>query len=75
VGATPALTNVPFKADSGFLPVAAGAYFVTVTPTGTTTPAIGPVAVTLANQGIYTAVAVDHVGGGAQLGLITLDDF
>jgi hypothetical protein len=74
-GATPVLTNVPFKADSGFLPVTAGSWFVTVTPTGTTTAAIGPLAVTLANQGIYTAVAVDHVGGGAPLGLITLDDF
>jgi hypothetical protein len=74
-GATPVLTNVPFKAESGFLPVAAGSYFVTITPTGTTTPAIGPLAITLANQKIYTAVAVDHVGGGAPLGVITLDDF
>lgn len=74
-GASPALSNVPYKADSGFLPVTAGSYYVTVTPTGKTTPAIGPLAVTLANKGIYTAVAVDHVGGGAPLGLITLDDF
>ena len=73
-GATPVLTNVPFKADSGFLGVAAGTYYVTVTPTGTKTAAIGPLAVTLAVKGIYTAVAVDHVGGGAPLGLIALDD-
>ncbi len=72
--ATPVLTNVPFKADSGFLGVAAGTYYVTVTPTGTKTAAIGPLAVTLAVKGIYTAVAVDHVGGGAPLGLIALDD-
>jgi hypothetical protein len=74
-GAAPVLKNVPFKADSGFLPVAAGAYYVTITPTGKTTPAIGPLAVNLLDKGIYTAVAVDHVGGGAPLGVITLDDF
>lgn len=74
-GAMPVLADVPFKADSGFLPVAAGTYFLTITPTGTTTAAIGPLSVTLANSGIYTAVAVDHVGGGAPLGVITLDDF
>jgi hypothetical protein len=74
-GKTPVLSNVAFKTDSGFLPVAAGTYYVTVTPAGTSTPAIGPAAVTLAASGIYTAVAVDHVGGGAPLGLITLDDF
>jgi trimeric autotransporter adhesin len=72
--ASPVLTNVPFKADSGFLGVAAGSYYVTVTPTGTKTAAIGPLAVTLNAKGIYTAVAVDHVGGGAPLGLIALDD-
>lgn len=74
-GAMPALTNVAFKADTGFLAVAAGTYYVTVTPTGKTTAAIGPLAITLAANGIYTAAAVDHVGGGGPLGLITLDDF
>jgi hypothetical protein len=74
-GAAAVLKNVPFKADSGFLPVAAGAYYVTITPTGKTTAAIGPLAVTLLDKGIYTAVAVDHVGGGAPLGVILLDDF
>ena len=61
-------------ANVGVLGVAAGTYYVTVTPTGTKTAAIGPLAVTLAVKGIYTAVAVDHVGGGAPLGLIALDD-
>ena len=74
-GAVPVLTNVAFKADTGFLPVKAGTYYVTVTPAGTTTAAIGPLAIQLADQGIYTAVAVDHLGGGTPLGLITLDDF
>lgn len=73
--ATAALTNVPFKADSGYIQVPAGDYFVTVTPTGSKTAAIGPVAVTLNANNIYTAVARDGVGLTADLGLILLDDF
>ena len=73
--AAPILTSVPFKADTGFLSVAAGSYDVTVTPAGTKTAAIGPATITIANKGIYTAVARDHAGGGAPLGLILLDDF
>ena len=73
--ATAALSNVPFKADSGYIQVPAGDYFVTVTPTGSKTAAIGPVAVTLDVNNIYTAVARDGVGLTADLGLILLDDF
>jgi hypothetical protein len=73
--ATAALTNVPFKADSGYIQVPAGDYFVTVTPTGSKTAAIGPVAVTLDANNIYTAVARDGEGLTADLGLILLDDF
>lgn len=73
--ATPVAANVPFSADTGFLQVAPGSYELTVTPTGSTTPAIGPLAVTLDASGVYTAVARDAVGGGAPLDLILLDDF
>jgi hypothetical protein len=73
--ATPAYTNVAFKDDTGFVSYAAGTYDVTVTPTGSKTPAIGPASVTLKNTGIYTAVARDAAGGGVPLGLILLDDF
>jgi len=69
------LTNVPFKANTGFLSLAAGDYEVTVVPTGTKTPAIGPAAISVAGGGIYTAIARDAAGGGAPLGLILIDDF
>jgi hypothetical protein len=46
-----------------------------VTATGTKTAAIGPATITVTNNGVYTAVARDNVGGGMPLGLILLDDF
>lgn len=73
--ASPAFTNVPFKADTGYVSLAAGSYDVVVTPTGTRTPAIGPARITVSNGGVYTLAARDAVGGGAPLGVVLLDDF
>jgi hypothetical protein len=73
-GTTPVYADLPFQADTGFVSYVAGPYSLTVTSTGTQTPIIGPIAVTLANGGIYTAVADDAPGGGAPYGLIKLDD-
>jgi hypothetical protein len=72
--AAPAFTNVAFKANTGYVSLAAGSYDVVVTPTGTRTPAIGPARITVANGGVYTLAARDAVGGGAPLGVILLDD-
>jgi hypothetical protein len=71
----PTYQAVPFLTDTGFVSYAAGSYVLTITPTGSKTPAIGPTTVELANAGIYTAVARDAAGGGSPLGLILLDDF
>jgi hypothetical protein len=73
--ATPALSNVPFKARSGSLSVPPGNYYISVTLTGTKTVAIGPLEVSLDASGVYGVAAVDDVGGGAPFGVILLDDF
>jgi Domain of unknown function (DUF4397) len=73
--ATPAFTNVPFRAETGYVSLAGGSYDVTVTPTGTKTAAIGPATITVDDGGVYTAAARDAAGGGAPFGLILMDDF
>ena len=73
--ATPAFANVAFKAETGYVSLLPGNYVVTVTPVGTKTAAIGPVALTLAGNKIYTAVARDGANRSTPLGLILLDDF
>jgi Domain of unknown function (DUF4397) len=73
--ATPLLTNVPFKASTGFLQVKPGTYDVTVTPTGSKTVAIGPATITINGGGIYTAVARDPLPNSNALGVILMDDF
>lgn len=73
--ATPAFSNVPFKAETGYVSLNAGEYVVTVTPTGTKTAAIGPIALNLAANKIYTAIARDGEGLTADVGLILMDDF
>jgi Domain of unknown function (DUF4397) len=69
----PVLTNVPFRAVSGYLVVPAGTYQIRVTPTGTTTVAIDATVTFVAGQ-IRTVVATDAPAGGAPLGAIVLAD-
>lgn len=74
----PAFTAVPFQAETGYVALDGDGgvtYTVTVTATGTTTPAIGPVDITVENGSVYTAVARDPLPGSMDFGLILLDDF
>jgi hypothetical protein len=72
--AMPTYSGLPFTADTGFVSYSQGSYDLTVTGAGSKTPIMGPVAVALQNNGIYTAVGRDAPGGGAPFGLISLDD-
>ena len=69
---TPVLKAVPFKGDSGYLAVAAGDYFVTVTASGDKSPVIGPLPVTLSTSQVLTAAALSDSVGGVDPELLTM---
>ncbi len=71
---TPVLKAVPFKEDSGYLAVAAGDYFVTVTASGDKSPVIGPLPVTLSTSQVLTAAALSDSVGGVDPELLILED-
>lgn len=75
-GATPVLTNVPFRAASGYLAVPAGTYRVRVTLAGTQTVAIdtGADGIPVQAGRVYTAIARDAQGGGAPFTVELLTD-
>ena len=73
--AEPTLAAVPFKANTGYLNLPAGDYDVTVVPTGTKDIAIGPVTISVADGGVYTAIARDPLPGEMEFGVIVTDDF
>ncbi|GGW50105.1 DUF4397 domain-containing protein [Alishewanella tabrizica] len=73
--ATPAFAAVTFKQETGYVSLNAGEYVVTVTPAGSKTAAIGPVALDLDANKIYTAIARDGAGLTGDVGLILMDDF
>ena len=73
----PTLTEVPYLANTGYLAVAGGTYDITVTVSGSRTPAIGPLQnVVVEDGGIYTIIARDALPGDAatDLGVILIDD-
>jgi hypothetical protein len=71
----PAFASVEFKAETGYVSLPGADYEVTVTVVGTKTAAIGPAAITVADGGVYTAVARDAPADAPPFGLILLDDF
>jgi len=70
---TPAFANIPFKATTGYVSLAAGNYDVVITPTGQ--PGTEAIKATLmfTAGGVYTAVARDGVNLTLPLGVIGLD--
>lgn len=70
-GETPVATDVAFKDNSGFVPLdnvadpGAADYDITITAAGSTTAAIGPVPLEIADGDVITIIARDEVGGGA----------
>ncbi len=73
----PTLVDVPYLANTGYLAVAGGTYDITVTVSGSRTPAIGPLQnVPVEDGGIYTIIARDALPGDAatDLGVILIDD-
>ncbi|MEL7387596.1 MAG: CHRD domain-containing protein [Pseudomonadota bacterium] len=74
----PAFADVAYNegelAETGYVSLAEGDYVVTVTPTGTKTAAIETGVLSLANGGIYTAVALDGAMEGDLPQLALLDD-
>lgn len=73
--ASPAFSAVEYQQETGYVSLNAGDYVVTVTPAGSKAAAIGPIALNLSANRIYTAVARDGAGLTSDLGLILLDDF
>lgn len=75
----PAFASVPFSspdlAETGYVQLTPGDYFVTVTDAGTKDAALETGMLTLEAAKIYTAIAVDANGGGLLPQLILLDDF
>lgn len=73
-GKTPVLTNVPFKAASGYLQVPTAVYQARIAVAGTQTVAIDSHRLVTWNGMIRTIVAVDNTGGGGPFQLIILGD-
>ena len=74
VGKTPVLSNVPFKAASGYLTVPVSMYQARVTLAGTKTVAIDSKRLVTWNSMVRTFIAVDNTGGGAPFDILVLPD-
>ncbi|AWL11603.1 hypothetical protein HMF8227_01122 [Saliniradius amylolyticus] len=74
----PAFTDVPYDATNlattGYVELAEGTYYITITPADTKTEAIGPLMVELNNGDVLSAVALEANGGGTPLQAVILDD-
>lgn len=73
---TPAFSDVEIRQSTGYVSLAPGDYEVSVTPANDPTTVAIFAPLTLASEGVYTAIARDAEGGagGFPLDLIGLDD-
>lgn len=72
-GQTPAYSAVPFGANTGYAALPAGDYDVVVTVAGTSTVAISA-SISIADGGVYTAIARDPEPGSQEFGLEVVVD-
>jgi hypothetical protein len=71
---SPTFANVPFKANTGYVGLAAATYEVSVTPAGAKAPVAISATLPVENGDIFTAIARDAAGGGGPLGLLLKDE-
>lgn len=70
---TPAFSNVPLKASTGYVGLATGEYDVIITPTGDPSMQAINASVSVVEGGVYTAIARDSAGLTTPLSIIGLD--
>ncbi len=71
---SPTLADIPFAANTGYIPLPAGDYDIAVAPAGTKTAAIGPAPFMFEAGDVLTVTAIDAPGGGLPLGVIVTSD-
>jgi len=72
---TPNFSDVPFGADTGYVSLADGSYDVLIDPVDDAIPDLSLPGLTFSAGSVYSAIAIDAVGGGTPLSVITFDDF
>jgi hypothetical protein len=71
---TPAFADVPFKADTGFVALAAGDYDVSITPANDPLTVAIFASLSLGGGDVLTVIARDAAGGGGPLGVVAIDE-
>ncbi|MDH4023321.1 MAG: DUF4397 domain-containing protein, partial [Gammaproteobacteria bacterium] len=70
----PAFEDVPFKADTGYVPLVGGTYDISVTPADDPSTVAIFASLPVAGGDVFTVIARDAPGGGAPFGVIVIDE-